>query len=196
MGRTFSVIGRMQELAREGDLLCARITTLLEHRTIATGSGLRWAAAALVAGEDHRYYWHLGVDPIAIARATLGWLLWRRLSGASTIEQQLVRTLRQRYELTLGRKLSEIWLAVRVSRSFRKEDILVAYLEVGYFGWRATGLSLAGKRFKIDTETMGPREAAYLVSMLKVPLPKHPSADQRRRLERRASHICGMIDHG
>src|SRR5208337_2064528 len=58
---------------------------------------------ALIAAEDHRFFNHGGVDPIALVRAIVRFHLRGRLQGASTIEQQLVRTVTMRYDRTVLR---------------------------------------------------------------------------------------------
>ena len=60
--------------------------------------------------------------------------------GASTINQQLVRVLTNRYERTFKRKVKEILLASLVARAIPKTDIPGIYLSVAYFGWRMNGL--------------------------------------------------------
>jgi len=59
---------------------------------------------ALVAGEDHRFYQHSGVDFIGILAALRRSMWQRRIYGASTINQQLIRVLTNRYERTLKKK--------------------------------------------------------------------------------------------
>src|SRR6267378_715365 len=72
--------------------------------------------SALLVAEDHRFYVHGGVDPLAILRAIWHSFYHRRLIGGSTIEQQLVRTLTERKERNLKRKIRELALAFCVSQ--------------------------------------------------------------------------------
>ena len=58
----------------------------------------------LISGEDHRFYYHLGFDTIAICRALRNRLIYNRIEGASTIEQQLVRVLMNDFEKTYKRR--------------------------------------------------------------------------------------------
>ncbi|MAA66350.1 MAG: hypothetical protein CL581_16460 [Alteromonadaceae bacterium] len=60
---------------------------------------------ALVVAEDHRNQLHYGIDPIAILSAFAGRVFKGKKRGASTIEQQFVRVITQRYERTVRRKI-------------------------------------------------------------------------------------------
>ena len=82
---------------------------------------------ALIAAEDRRNPFHPGIDPIGIARAICARLTESKLQGASTIEQQFVRVVSNRYEITLPRKIREQILAIAVSRRRRKDQISSAY---------------------------------------------------------------------
>ncbi|MGH6961086.1 MAG: transglycosylase domain-containing protein, partial [Dongiaceae bacterium] len=88
---------------------------------------------AVLAIEDERFYSHRGVDPRAIARA-----LWRNVreaelvEGGSTITQQLARNVFLTQERAIGRKISEILLAIEIERRLTKEEILERYLNQVY----------------------------------------------------------------
>src|SRR2546421_12250862 len=60
--------------------------------------------AALVVGEDKRFWSHFGIDLAAICRALYHIVVYRQLQGASTVEQQLVRTLTEYRKLSVRRK--------------------------------------------------------------------------------------------
>jgi membrane carboxypeptidase/penicillin-binding protein len=143
----------------------------------------------LISGEDHRHARHLGYDLYAICRA-----IWRRVSsrsreGASTIEQQLVRVITNRYENTFLRKACEIVLASLVSESFPKKILPIIYLRLGYFGWRMNGYSQACKRLRLSNENLTLRNAAGLVARLKYPEPKLAPPLRMFQIERRTNHL-------
>lgn len=94
----------------------------------------------LVVAEDHRNALHYGVDPFAILRAFKVRLFEGRRQGASTIEQQLVRTLTGRYEKTPRRKIREQILAVMVASYFTKKQLSRCYLLVAYYGVGLVGV--------------------------------------------------------
>jgi len=117
-----------------------------------------------------------------------------RISGASTIEQQLVRTLRKRYELTLWRKITEIALAFLISCEFSKEAIINLYLHVAYFGWRATGIEMAASRLGVSLNSLTKREAATIAAMLKLPMPRLPSDRYAARLMTRVEYVLAEMN--
>jgi penicillin-binding protein 1A len=91
---------------------------------------------AVVASEDSRYYWHLGVDPYGIARAVVTNLKSSELrEGASTITQQLARSLFPEVgrQNTAGRKLREMLVALKLEAFYSKNVILIEFILVsGY----------------------------------------------------------------
>jgi len=143
----------------------------------------------LIVAEDHRFYLHGGLDPIAIGRCLIEAPFGRRMAGASTVEQQLVRTLTKRYERSLRRKLREILLASTVSTVIAKADVPGLYLSVAYMGWQMNGIKEACHRFGIALEEMTPRQAASLVARLKYPQPRECSIQRSQQIAGRANHI-------
>jgi len=146
----------------------------------------------LVSGEDHRHSWHPGFDIVAIGRA-----LWRRAAhgsreGASTIEQQLVRTITGRYERTIHRKLNEIILATLVAQSFPKEILPAVYLEVAYYGWRMNGYQQACQRLGVRPDSMTLAEAAGLVARLKYPEPRTSPLRRTLQIQTRRNHLLAL----
>ena len=89
---------------------------------------------AVVATEDKRFWHHHGLDPRAMARATLANLRRRELQGASTITQQLSKNLFLSPRRTFRRKLSEAALALYLELRLDKKRILTLYLNHIYMG--------------------------------------------------------------
>ncbi len=90
---------------------------------------------AVIAVEDHRFYDHGAIDPIAIARAI--WTNVKSLKlkeGGSTITQQLAKNIYFTQEKTALRKISEIFMAYEIERNCDKDEILELYLNTSYFG--------------------------------------------------------------
>jgi penicillin-binding protein 1C len=148
---------------------------------------------ALLAAEDSRFRWHPGVDPIAIVRAAGQNLAHARIvSGASTLTQQLGRTLVPRPRTFLG-KFKEMAVALRIEASLSKDEILEGYLNLVHFGPTLRGVESAS-RFYFDkpTTSLSLAEAATLAAM-----PKGPTLyDPRRapeRLRNRRDHILDRL---
>jgi penicillin-binding protein 1A len=90
---------------------------------------------AMVAVEDRRFYSHIGVDPIGLARAVYVWATGNhRLGATSTITQQLARNVFLNSNRTFDRKLREAVLAMALEVKFSKQQVLELYLNKVYLG--------------------------------------------------------------
>ena len=130
---------------------------------------------ALVAVEDRRFYWHHGVDPVAIARALVADLRARRfVQGGSTLTQQLVRNFYLSNRRSLWRKLNEAVMAVLLELHYDKRTILETYLNEVYLGQdgrRAIhGVGLASEfYFGRPVQRLDAAQIALLVAMVRGP---------------------------
>lgn len=150
---------------------------------------------SILAAEDKYFFYHPGVNPLAILRAALqNYILHHRVvSGASTITQQLIRLLYEeevpefkRRDLTPGRKIKEARLALRLERQFSKEEILEAYLNYVYFGHGRYGIVEAARfYFSKELKELTIPEAAMLAALSKYPARYCPIHAQKRALGRR-----------
>ena len=124
--------------------------------------------AATLAAEDARFYHHPGIDPLAMLRAVFNRLRGAGpASGASTITQQLVKEQGPR---TLGSKLREILLALRVEREWTKDRILAEYLNRLDYGNLRTGVAAASNYyFAKPPSDLSAAEAAFLAALPKAP---------------------------
>lgn len=143
----------------------------------------------LVSAEDHRHARHGGFDTHAICRA-----IWRRIvdgrrEGASTIEQQVVRVLTNRFEPTLRRKFRELLLATLLSEALPKAAMPRLYLSIGYFGWRMNGFTQACRRLSLRPDAIPLDAAAALVARLKYPEPRFAGTWRLAQIDRRREHL-------
>ena len=136
---------------------------------------------AVVASEDSRYYWHLGVDPYGITRAVVKNVQSSELrEGASTITQQLARSLFAEVgrQNTAGRKLREMLVALKLEAFYSKDDILKAYLNRVYLGIGLYGFEDAAQfYFEKSAADLDLSEAATLVAILPAPNAYNPVKD-------------------
>ena len=103
---------------------------------------------AMISVEDRRFFSHIGVDPIGLARAVYVWVTGdRRLQATSTITQQLARNLFLNSNRSVDRKLREAILAMALEAKFSKQQILELYLNKVYFGGGAYGVDSASRKF-------------------------------------------------
>lgn len=126
--------------------------------------------AATISAEDHRFRDHWGIDPRALARA-LGSAAHagHPVSGASTITQQLVK-LADPGPRTIGRKLREMWLAVRVEQVWSKDRILEEYLNRLDYGNLQVGIGASSRYyFAKPPSDLSAAEAAFLAGLPQAP---------------------------
>jgi len=156
---------------------------------------------AVLATEDRRFFHHWGVDLRSVGRAVLANVMARDIrEGASTITQQLARNVFLTQSQTLERKIREAILAIRLERSFSKEEILELYLNQIYFGDGAYGVESAAQRFfGHSCRELSVAEAAMLAGLPANPAAfsprRHPEACRRRRsVVLRRMEEAGVID--
>ena len=131
---------------------------------------------AVIAVEDHRYYAHFGVDPIAVTRAAVYNLRSSEgTQGGSTITQQLARTLYLSNARTFARKAQEAALAVMLEVFLSKKEILElyfnrVYLSGGIYGVESMSEKLYGK--PASKLTLG--EAALVAGIIRAPAAYSP----------------------
>ena len=146
----------------------------------------------LVAGEDHRFHYHPGVDPAALCRALWKTVFCDSRQGGSTIAMQFVRTVTGRFEWTWKRKLLEVILAFRLTRHVGRDRLPALYLWVGYYGWGMHNFNQACLRVRIDPLSASELQSAMLVARLKYPEPRTMQHEQLRRIQSRAAHLMSL----
>lgn len=146
---------------------------------------------AVLAVEDARFREHGGIDPKGMARAALAMLTGGRTQGASTITQQLVRTMLLTRERTVERKTKEILLALKVEDALSKDRILEIYLNEIFLGQRAYGFAAAAKTyFGKPMDQLSLAETAMLAG-----LPQNPHyANPVTNLERATARQRWVLD--
>lgn len=147
---------------------------------------------ALVAAEDRRFFSHFGVDSKGLARALLLFFTRRKIQGASTITQQLVRVLTKDYRYSVQRKFKEMCLACVVDREVSKKTQASIYLSVAYYGWRMNGATQAWQRLRLASPLSSPT-AALLVARLRYPEPKETTPQYLEKLSRRARYVTAVM---
>ena len=101
---------------------------------------------ALLTREDRIFYSHRGFSYKALFRAVFGKLTGRKLGGGSTLTQQIAGTIyADRSDMSVMRKLRELWWAIQMERRYSKNEILELYLNKIYFGGGTYGVNAASK---------------------------------------------------
>jgi penicillin-binding protein 1A len=156
---------------------------------------------AMISVEDRRFRSHIGVDPVGMARAIkLGIAnrgTGRRQQGASTITQQVARTIFLSNKYDLGRKMREGFLALALERKFSKDEILELYLNKVYFGGGAYGIDAAARKFfGHGADHLSLAEAAIIAGLVKAPSVYSPTADETAAKDRAGVVLSLMEETG
>ncbi|MGH8188592.1 MAG: transglycosylase domain-containing protein, partial [Steroidobacteraceae bacterium] len=130
---------------------------------------------AVIAVEDHRFYLHPGLDPIALTRATFYNLRSDSTQGGSTITQQLARTLYLSNVKTYGRKAQEAVLAGMLELLLSKREILQLYLNRVYLSGGIYGVeTMSRKMFRKPASKLTLAEAALIAGIIRAPASYSP----------------------
>ena len=156
---------------------------------------------ALVAIEDQRFWTHDGVDWKRTAGAFLNMFLGMRDTyGGSTITQQLIKNMTQNDEVTVKRKILEIFRALEFERNYSKEDILVMYLNHIYLGEGCYGVGTAALTyFGKPVSELSLAECASLIGITNNPSRYDPYISDYTRSEnkrRQETILYEMLDQG
>lgn len=152
-------------------------------------------ANATIAAEDRRFEHHLGIDPIAIARAVVHDIRHLRAAeGGSTITQQVAKMLLGNPPRTIISKVHEAVIALRIEHRYTKGQILALYVNLAPYGEQTIGIARASRRyFGCAPEELTTAQAAWLAS-----LPQRPSTPRRaltrQRLVLGRMHTLHLID--
>ena len=153
---------------------------------------------ALIATEDRKFYQHSGVDLKGILRAIIKDIrAGEFVEGASTITQQLAKTLFLTPRKTLLRKIKEAFLAFQLERRYTKDEILELYLNQVYFGSGAYGVESAARIFfGKPVKDLGLVECALVAGMPKAPSRYSPLVNKELSLKRRNVVLKQMKETG
>lgn len=142
---------------------------------------------AIVAVEDRNFFGHTGINLKAIIRAIVQDLRAGRFKqGASTLTQQLAKTLFLSPEKSIVRKIKEAILTFQLERRYTKDEILELYLNQIYLGSGAYGVEAAARTyFGKSVQDLGLAEAALIAGLPKAPSAysplKNPDLARKRR---------------
>ena len=126
---------------------------------------------ATIAIEDKNFYKHQGISQFGIVRAAVNVMLGRGLQSGSTITQQLIKNVLLTTRQTISRKVKEIILAIEVERRYKKDEILLMYLNESPYGGVYWGVEAAAKGyFNKAVKDLSLAESAILAG-----LPQNPS---------------------
>jgi len=153
---------------------------------------------ALVATEDRNFYKHIGIDLKGIMRAIIKDIMAGEfVEGASTITQQLTKTLFLTPRKTLMRKIKEALLALQLERRYTKNEILELYLNQIYFGSGAYGVESAARIFfGKAVKELNLAESALVAGLAKAPSIYSPLINPELAIKRRNIVLKQMLQTG
>ncbi len=126
---------------------------------------VRWAA---LAAENETFYSDSGVSPSGMVRAVSKMITGGSTQGGSTITQQYVKNAYLNQEQTFSRKLSEMFIAIKLDRKMDKDEILERYLNTSWYGRGTYGIQRAAHAYyNKDVSELNASEGAFLASLLK-----------------------------
>ncbi|HET7695998.1 MAG TPA: PBP1A family penicillin-binding protein [Vicinamibacterales bacterium] len=152
---------------------------------------------AVIAVEDHRFFSHIGIDPIGLGRAVYRDLRYQRLEGGSTLTQQLARTLFLSNKKTPLRKAQEAVLALLLEQELSKDQILELYLNRiylsgGVYGVETMSRNLYGK----PASALTLPEAALIAGLIRAPSALSPWSNLDGALDRSRVVLQRMREEG
>jgi len=182
---------------RDGNLLGASIASDGQWRFPSDRPVPEKFARCIVAFEDKRFFYHPGVDLIALGRAIVQNIRSRRVvSGGSTLSMQVIRMSRDQPR-TLWQKMVEAFLAIRLEASHRKSSILALYSANAPFGSNVVGLDAAAWRyFGRPPDRLSWAESAMLAVLPNAPALIHPGRNRRALLAKRNALLDRLADRG
>lgn len=153
---------------------------------------------AVLSAEDADFYSHPGFDWHGIVRA--GWHViisgGDKGSGGSTITQQVARNFFLSPEKLYSRKLTEIFIAVRMEKELTKDQILELYLNKMFLGHRSYGVAAAAEYYYGKTlDQLSIAECATIASTFQLPSAVNPINSPKRMITRRNWVLGQMLEH-
>ncbi|MDP2741066.1 MAG: PBP1A family penicillin-binding protein [bacterium] len=151
---------------------------------------------AILTSEDSRFYSHSGVDPEGIMRAILIDLKLQSASqGASTITQQLIRSVYLTRQKTLARKIREVVLSIEIERKYSKDQIFEWYLNKIPFGENNYGVEAASRTyFNKSSSDVSLAEAATLAAVIPAPSYYSPYGLHKNELLQKKDRILEKME--
>lgn len=150
---------------------------------------------AFLAAEDDRFFRHGGIDYFSMLRSMYVDLTTGDYAqGASTITMQTARNMFLTHDKTIGRKLQEIFVTLRMEHQFTKQEIFETYLNVIFFGQRAYGVAAAAEvYFGKPLNELSVAEAAMLGGLPQAPSRYNPVTSPQHATERRRYVLQRML---
>lgn len=158
---------------------------------------------ATVSVEDKEFYKHSGFDPLAPFRIIKNIFYFKKLTGGSTLTQQLVKNVLLNSEVSVTRKLKELILSIQIEAKYSKDEILLMYLNEAPYGGASVGVGSASEQyFNKKVKDLTTAEAVILAGLPQRPSVYSPFSKTPRAYVDRSKHVLdrmaadGIINQG
>lgn len=140
----------------------------------------------LLKSEDRRFYYHFGLDPIAVVRAIKNNIKARRfVQGGSTITQQLAKNMYFSFDKKLERKVAELFVAFQLERILTKDEILELYCNIVCYGQGCYGIKEASMHYYgVMPIELTKEQITALVFTIKCPDKYNPNVYQKDKVQK------------
>lgn len=183
---------------KDGNLLSAAIATDGQWRFPSSKIIPQKFIDCIVTFEDKRFFYHPGVDPIAIGRAIIQNIRTGKVvQGGSTINMQVMRLSKGNNKRNLWNKLKESMMAIRLQCTYSKKEVLELYAAHAPFGGNVVGLDAAAWRyFGRSAGKLSWGEMAALAVLPNAPALVHPGKNRAMLLKKRNSLLDQLVASG
>jgi len=153
---------------------------------------------ATVAVEDKDFYKHKGFDPLTPLRMIKNVFYFKKVTGGSTLTQQLTRNVLLTTERTITRKIKELILAIQIEAKYSKDEILGMYLNESPYGGASWGVGPAAEQyFGKEVKELDLAECAILAGLPQLPSVYSPYSSTPKAYINRTKHVLDrMVEDG
>lgn len=153
---------------------------------------------SFLASEDARFYEHRGIDPQGLLRAGASFVLKQGAKqGGSTITQQLAKNVLLSRERTIERKVKDILLALKIEKSFSKDEILEMYLNTIFLGNNSYGVEAAARNyFRKSSRKLSLAEASMIAGLAPAPSAYAPTDNFEKAKVRQKFVLDRLVQNG
>lgn len=153
---------------------------------------------SFLASEDARFYEHRGIDPQGLLRAGISFVLKQGTKqGGSTITQQLAKNVLLSRERTIERKVKDILLALKIEKSFSKDEILEMYLNTIFLGNNSYGVEAAARNyFRKSSRKLSLAEASMIAGLAPAPSAYAPTDNFEKAKVRQRFVLDRLVQNG
>lgn len=153
---------------------------------------------ATVAVEDKSFYSHSGVDILTPLRIIKNFFYFGKVTGGSTLTQQLTRNVLLTTERSMTRKIKEIILSIQIEAKYNKDEILLMYLNEAPYGGMAWGVEAASQQyFGKSVNELDLAECAIIAGLPQLPSIYSPYSSTPKAYIDRTQHVLNrMVEDG